>query len=175
MGTPKAKPPVKLIIGFISAHDAALAKAETLLVRKFGPLDFQSDESLFSHTDYYREELGSGLKRTFISFRRLIMPQDLASIKWATNAIEKKFSRQGLRTINIDPGYLDLGKLVLASTKDYTHRIFVGRGIFAESTLYYKDKTFQAWPWTYPDYRTREYIALFNAIRTLYAQQIKRT
>ena len=77
------------------------------------------------------------------------------------------------RIINIDPGYLDLSKLILASTKDYKHRIYLTKGIYAEVTLFYQDKTFCPWEWTYPDYKTGEYIEIFNRIRQIYAEQIK--
>jgi hypothetical protein len=85
-----------------------------------------------------------------------------------TNALEAKLSKEGKRTVNIDPGYIDMAKLVLFSTKDYTHRLYLNKGIFAEVTLYYKDDTFNPWPWTYPDYKSSEYIAIFNHIRGLY-------
>ena len=88
------------------------------------------------------------------------------------NKIEAKNSFSGKRVINIDPGYLDLSKLVLFSTKDYTHRIHVGSGIFAEVTLFYKDKNFTAWPWTYPDYKTKDYLSIFNTMRDIYKKDI---
>lgn len=173
MGQIKDHPPVKLIIAFIFKEENTLVQAQCLLEKKFGKIDFTSATLPFSHTDYYQEEFGPGLKRKFISFRKLIPPQKLAQIKIITNKIEEKLSQGKERLINIDPGYLDLAKLVLASTKDYKHRIYLGSGIYAEVTLFYQGKTFQAWECTYPDYRSSEYIALFNTIREIYAQQIK--
>ena len=79
----------------------------------------------------------------------------------------------GKRRINIDPGFLSLGKLILATTKDQCHRVYLGKGIFAEVTLFYKQKTFNPWPWTYPDYQSREYLEIFNSIRGIYQEQIK--
>lgn len=164
---------VKLIIGFIFKEEIVFNKAKAILERKFGKIDFQSQILSFSHTDYYAEEFGQDLKRKFISFQKLITPQQLAGIKILTNKIENYLSREGKRRINIDPGYLDLSKLILATTKDYRHRIYLNKGIYAEVTLFYQGKSFQSWEWTYPDYRTPEYIAIFNQIRELYAQQTK--
>ncbi|MBU3958775.1 MAG: DUF4416 family protein, partial [Candidatus Omnitrophica bacterium] len=100
-------------------------------------------------------------------------PHTLAKIKIITNQIEKKLSSAESRRINIDPGYLTLAKLILATTKDYRHRIYLRKGIYAEVTLSYQGKTFCPWEWTFADYKTVEYIDIFNRIRELYAQQIK--
>ena len=104
----------------------------------------------------------------------MIQIAQLSKIKVFTNRVENKLSLNSRRQINIDPGYLDMAKLVLASTKDYKHRIYLDRGIYAEITLFYRDKTFQPWEWTYPDYRTSDYIRIFNQIRQVYAQQTKK-
>ena len=173
MGQIKRLKPVKLFAGFIFRQDYAFKKAMTVLEARFGRCDFESEPIAFTHTDYYENEFGKGLTRKFLSFPKLIPPDELSSIKAATNRIEKKLSKDGSRLVNIDPGYLDLGKAVLATTKDYNHRIYLARGIYAEVTLYYRDKTFTPWDWTYPDYRTPEYIDTFNKIRSLYAEQIK--
>lgn len=173
MGQPKKHLPAKLIIGFIFKKEEILKKAEVILEKQFGKIDFASLSLPFNHTNYYGKELGKDLKRNFVSFKKLINPASLAKIKIATNKIERNLSKGAKRTINIDPGYLDLAKLILASTKDYKHRIYLNKGIFLEVTLFYQDKTFQAWDWTYSDYRTGEYIAIFNQIRTIYARQIK--
>jgi len=166
---------VKLVIGFIFKEKKALAKSKSLLIKHFGSLDFESRVMPFKLTDYYRDEFGSGLKRVFISFKKLILPQQLSAIKTLANKIEKKFTCANKRAVNIDPGYLNLAKLVLASTKDYAHRIYLGKGIYAEITLFYQGqgKTFRPWQWTYPDYRTEEYILIFNHIREIYSGQTK--
>lgn len=173
MGKIKKHQPVKLIIGFIFKEEGIRCKAQGLLEKKFGKIDYVSQGLSFTHTDYYAKEFGCGLKRQFISFKKLILPQGLPGIKIFTNKIEQNLSRGGLRLINIDPGYLDMSKLILASTKDYRHRIYLNRGIYAEVTLYYRKQGFNAWEWTYPDYRTDDYLAIFNRIREIYATQIK--
>ncbi len=163
---------VNLVIGLLANNTETLAKAGDSLKRMFGPTDLESPVTDFTHTDYYAEEMGPALKRQFLSFKRLFGLKGLYSVKLKTNSLEKKFAKGGKRTVNIDPGYLDLAKLVLFSTKDYTHRIFLEKGIFAEVTLFYKDKSFAPWPWTYPDYRTSSYNELFNRIRDIYKAKI---
>lgn len=173
MGTIRKPHPVKLFAAFIFKEEAVLAKAKALLSKRFGAIEFESETKAFSHTRYYEEEFGAGLKRQFISFRKLIRPEQLADIKLTTNRIEARLSGDKKRTVNIDPGYIDLAKCVLASTKDYKHRIYAGKGIYTEVTLFFQGKTFQPWEWTYPDYRSPEYISILNSIRELYAKQIK--
>jgi hypothetical protein len=179
MGQLNRHKPVKLIIGLIFQEEAALKqasacfKAEAILAHKFGKIDFSSPTLAFRHTDYYENEFGKNLKRRFISFSKLISIEKLAEIKNTTNKVEFRLSRNNRRLVNIDPGYLDLSKLILATTKDYKHRIGLGKGIYAEVTLFYQDKTFKPWEWTYRDYQTPEYISIFNQIREIYAAQIK--
>jgi hypothetical protein len=173
MGTIAKPSPVKLIIGLIFQKEDCFLEAKRILEKKFGKTDFQSQTLAFTHTDYYQEEFGKNLKRTFLSFLRLIPPEQLAEIKTFTNKIERKLFQTGRRQVNIDPGYLNLSKLILATTKDFSHRIYLKDGIFAEVTLSYKDATYTAGNLTYPDYRTDEYKQIFNHIRKIYAQQIK--
>lgn len=173
MGIAKEPPAVKLIAGFIFKDESVYAKALSELIKLFGVCDFESRIIDFDYTDYYQEEMGSSLKRRFVSFKKLIPPQKLPQIKIITNKIEQKLSLKNKRNINIDPGYVDLAKLVLATTKDFKHRIYLDKGIFAEITLFYQNKTFCSWELTYPDYRTKEYILAFNKIRDIYNQQIK--
>lgn len=173
MGRIKKHQPVKFVIGLIFKNKSVLDKAKGILEKEFGKIDYESRALPFRHTSYYAAEFGRNLKRKFICFAKLIQPQNLTQIKNATNIIEKKLSRRGLRLINIDPGYLDMAKLILASTKDYKHRVYLNKGIYAEITLFYQNRTFTPWEWTYPDYRTAEYISIFNRIREIYAQQIK--
>jgi len=173
MGRIKKQPPVKLITGFIFKDGEYFCKAKQGLRKSFGEIDFESQEIPFNHTDYYQKEFGHSLKRKFISFKRLITPQSIVETKIITNRIEVRLSKDSLRRINIDPGYIDMAKLVLASTKDFRHRIYLNKGIFAEIALFYQNKSFRPWEWSYPDYRTQEYFEIFNQIRKIYASQIK--
>jgi hypothetical protein len=168
MGEIKNHHSVKLIIGFIYKDKPSFDKAKAVLIKKFGPIDFESRALSFCHSDYYEKEFGKNLTRSFISFKKLISPEKLPAIKVLTNTIEKKLSVKGSRFINIDPGYLDLAKLILASTKDFFHRIYLGKGILAETTLVFQNKTFRPLEWTYPDYKSIEYIEIFNYIRHIY-------
>ena len=173
MGKITKHPPVKLISGFIFKKNTYLKASQAALEKRFGKIDFESAPLCFTHTDYYEKEMGRGLMRVFVSFKKLILASELAGIKIFTNRIEGKFLSGKSRLINIDPGYLEMSKLVLASTKDFNHRIYLKDWIFAEVTLYYAQKNFRAWDWTYPDYRTQEYINIFNKIREIYEFQIK--
>ncbi len=174
MGRIKKHQPVKLVIGFIFKEEGILSFAESILKRLFGKIDYESQSLAFTHTSYYEGEFGKNLKRKFISFQKLIRPQNLPKIKINTNITEEKLSKHGLRLINIDPGYLDMAKLILASTKDYKHRIYLDKGIYGEITLFYQNKSFTPWEWTYPDYKTADYIRVFNQIREIYAKQRKK-
>lgn len=165
--------PVKFIIGFIFKEQDTFNKAKIALIKNLGKIDFESQALAFNYTDYYEKELGKGLKRSFCSFKKLIRPDELSKIKTLTNKIEQKLSKNNKRMINLDPGYIDLAKLVLASSKDYSHRIYLNNGVFAEITLVFKGKSFMPHEWTYPDYKTEEYIEIFNKIRGIYAAQIK--
>lgn len=166
--------PVKLIMGMISPNADLFDQLTQTLVEKFGPVDLKSNVFNFDKTDYYEEEMGKDLKRQFLSFCELIETRELVEIKLFTNSMEEKFSLskdEPSRLINLDPGYLDCTKLVLANTKDSPNRIYLRERIYAEITLYFSQGTFKFRPWTFPDYKTREYIETFNQIRKLYISQ----
>jgi len=172
MGIILKRKAVKLFIGFIYKDEAAFQNALKRLEKYYGKADFQSRPFEFLHTDYYRREMGDALLRKFAGFRRLILPQELPAIKLLTNRIEKLLLKNNKRTVNIDPGYLDPAKVILATTKDYNHRIYLDKGIFAEVTLFFSQGEFRPWQWTYPDYGSREYAQVFEEIRKIYVRQI---
>lgn len=171
MGTARQPQPVKLVVSILGGDPALLEEAEACLEEAFGPVDYRSGLLPFHHTTYYEPEMGADLKRRIVAFQRLVDPGDLAAIKRRTNALEERWAVEGKRRVNLDPGYVDLGKLVLASTKNHAHRIYLGQGIYAEVTLHYRGGRFQPWPWTYPDYASEEYCRLFGEIRALYQAQ----
>jgi len=175
MGEIKKHPPVKLIMGMISADADLFPSAESLLSQEFGSVDFCSDVMSFDYTDYYIKEMGADLTRKFVSFERLIQPDEIVQIKHRTNELEREFLNPETRRrqVNLDPGYVSAAKLVLASTKDHIHRIYLRDGIYAEITLRMEKKSFRAWQWTYPDYRSEEYIRIFNEIRRIYMEQLR--
>ncbi|MBD3217501.1 MAG: DUF4416 family protein [candidate division Zixibacteria bacterium] len=167
---------VKLFCGLIYRDLDLLREATRLLTKAFGPLDNESGIYDFDHTEYYQSEMGTNLIRRFISFEELVEPTRLVNIKAKTNEIEKKLAdRDGdsfKRNINIDPGYMELSKIVLASTKNYSHRIYMGKGIFAEVTLIRKNNKFKFLPWTYPDYVHPIALVFFEETRTILKNQI---
>ncbi|MFH0764284.1 MAG: DUF4416 family protein [Candidatus Omnitrophota bacterium] len=175
MGTIKHPDKVKLIAGLLSGDAALFQKVKKRLEEICGAVDLESGILDFGHTDYYRKEMGGDLKRIFYSFKRPAGLADIYKVKLRTNLIEKRFLANGKRAVNIDPGYLNLSKLVVFSTKDYTHRIYLNKGICAEVTLFYKDGTYNPWPWTYPDYKTGPYIKFFNSVRAIYKEGGKAT
>jgi hypothetical protein len=174
----RIRPPqrVKLLIGLICDDADLMHRTEQLLCRQFGGIDLTSEDYPFDQTEYYRDELGADLLRRFVSFERLIQPDHLADIKRATNALEDDIARDTAadegRTINIDPGYIALGKLVLASTKDHSHRIYLQSGIFAEVTLQYRDKAWAAGPATFPDFAMPRYHPFLNLVRQRLRKQL---
>ena len=168
--------PVKLIMGLIIADAAPVAEARQHLEASYGKIDLETARSPFVATRYYEREMGPQLSRMFWSFEPLIAPDALASIKRQTNRLERTFAwwdgQRWRRRVNLDPGYVDLAKLVLATTKDRQHRLYLGQGIYGEVTLRFTGGRFVPWEWTYPDYRTPEYVAFFDAVRRRYRQQL---
>lgn len=173
MGQIRKPKPVKLISSMFTADLELLEVARKRLSETFGPTDYGSDLLPFDHTSYYAAEFGEELMRKIVAFAELVDPGRLAEIKRLTNDLEMGWAREGKRCINLDPGYVSLSKLVLATTKNHGHRIYVGQGIYAEVTLGYRSKTFYSWKWTYPDYASPPYIAIFNHIRELYLAQLR--
>jgi hypothetical protein len=173
MGTAKQPTPVKLIVSMFTADPALFSVAQAKMCESFGPVDFVSEILPFAHTDYYTGEFGAPLWREFITFDRLVDPAQLVECKRLTNSIEQELAVGGKRRINLDPGYVSLSKLILATTKDHAHRIYLGQGIYGEVTLCYRDKKFTGWPWTYPDYGSPTYLQLFEGIRQRYAAQLR--
>ena len=161
--------PAKLIMGMLSSVRTLFEEVEILLEKKLGKIDVKSDIIPFDFTDYYKKEMGPNILRRFFSFKNSIDPEEISSIKVWTNELEDTYKRNGKypvhRPVNLDPGYLTRCKLILASTKDFYHRIYLQKGIYAEVTLYYKERQYENLPWTYPDYQTAEYKDFFLRVR----------
>ncbi len=177
MGSIRPALPVNLIVGMISGDRSLFEMAETRLKEECGPIDLASGLIPFDLTDHYEKEMGKGLLRKFIGFERLIGPDRIVSIKALTNRLEGYFAAMHLpvsRPVNLDPGYIGGGKLVLATTKDHAHRIYLGEGVYAEVALRYVRGRFVPLPWTYTDYKTKEYQGFFSRVRTLYLNKFDR-
>ena len=170
MGSIRPPKPVKLLIGLLSGDRDLMSRACQLLSKQFGQIDHWSEHWPFEQTEYYSDELGEHIERRFVAFSQLIHPDAIAEIKRQTNDIETRICedlalRTDRRLVNLDPGYVALSKLVLATTKDYAHRIYLRRGIYAEATLRFHDGGWHTWPWTYPDYASKEYQDFFVTVR----------
>ena len=157
--------PVKLFVGILSSDNTLLEEVEYLLAKRLGKVDIKSEIFPFDFTDYYKKEMGTNISRQFLCFKELINPEELSDIKIWTNELENeiKCNRKSdvARPINLDPGYLTHCNLILASAKDYYHRIHLQNGIYAEVTLFYQHEVFKNLPWTYPDFQTEEYKNFF--------------
>jgi hypothetical protein len=177
MGQPAEPSPVLPLLAAFSRYDEALAWARGRAVAAWGPLALESRPFEFDQTSYYDPTMGRGLRKVFFAFAGLADPAGLADWKLATNAWETEYAALGrhpeLRPLNLDPGYLTLGKLVLASTKDFSHRIYLQRGIFAEITLYYRHHRWQHHEWTFADYRQASYHEFFLRCREHLHQQLR--
>ncbi len=154
-----------LFTGLLFHDETYLSKARQRLTNLFGKTLFESPTFDWDYSTYYADELGWPIKRHFIFFEGLINSATLPEIKLLTREIEDALSKEGRRLINIDPGYLTLSKVVLASTKNYSHRIYMGKGIFAEVTLVYRNKSYQPHLFTYRDYASDDYIKVFMKAR----------
>lgn len=165
---------VKLICAVLYSSQEKYSKTKNVLTRKFGPIDFESKEIDFTFTDYYTPEMGKPLWRRFISFKKLVSPEKIVAVKHFCVNLEKKFAPNNKRIVNLDPGYLNESRLILSTTKDFSHRIYLGKGVFAEITLLYQNNQFNDFPTTFPDYRTNQYKEILTNIRNLYRQQIKK-
>jgi len=171
MGQIQPPSPVLLLLAASSRHAEALQWARELATALFGPTALVSEAFDFTETDYYTATMGTDLKKQFAVFERLVDPAALADIKRQTNAWESEYAALGRhaepRPLNLDPGYITPAKLVLASTKDHAHRLYLRDGIYAEVTLAYRDRRWQPLEWTYPDYRRDDYQRFFTECRRL--------
>lgn len=174
MSTPKAPQPAKLVTGIILKEKRLVDKLVNILAERFGPVDIISRWFSFDYTSYYETEMGSPLFRRMLAFEILIDQQRLAEIKNYTNYIESVYSENGNRAVNIDPGYMLCERFVLATGKNYTHRIYIGNNIYADLTLIYQDGGFKKLPWTYPDYTDDKMMDYLNNVRHKYIRDLKR-
>jgi len=164
---------VKLICSVFSSEETILRESIRRLEDLFGRSDWVSPPMFFDRTRYYEREMGWPLHRLFVSFGDLVRPDRIVEAKLSTNELEAKYSRGEKRRVNIDPGYVSLERLVLATGKNYTHRIYLARGVFADLTLLFQRGTFRPLEWTFPDYASPEMIEIFNRIRARYKAQLR--
>lgn len=176
MGEVRTPASAALIVAAFSRYDEALDWSRQRMVQAWGRIALASPAFEFDQTDYYLPTMGPGLRKVFWAFEQRIDPGRLVECKLMSNRWESEYAGLGRhaepRPLNLDPGYLGLGKLVLASTKDFTHRIYLAGGIYAEVTLNYRHQRWEGHPWTFPDYRRADYHQFFTRVRDwLHRQQ----
>ena len=161
--------PVLLILAAFSRYGEALDWALERGAHEFGPLALTSERFEHRETRYYEPTMGPDLRKTFLAFERLVEPARLPELKTATNRWEAEYvdlaKHSESRPLNLDPGYLTEAKLVLASTKDRDHRVYLGQGIYAEVTLHFSRGAWRTREWTYPDYQRADYHRFFTECR----------
>jgi hypothetical protein len=169
--------PVKLICGIYAVEDGHFEQAEIRLAALHGPLDGRSPRFPFTATDYYEPEMGSGLRRSFLSFARLIDPTALAGIKIRTNRLEDEMAGESgaaeRRLVNLDPGYLTRAALIMATSKDFSHRIPLQGGIYAHLEFLFTKTGIRTLEWTYPDFHQAGYQEFFLDTRKTYLSQLR--
>ena len=165
--------PAKLVMSVFMKEKPLFESVFPLLETIGGPVDLVSRWLDFDFTNYYHKEMGHPLFRRILAFKSLVDQADLSKIKLATNAVEQQFVKDQQRRINIDPGYLLPSRFVLATGKDYAHRIYIGDRMYADLTLMYVGKQFVSLDWTYPDYRSKEIIRFLEQVRDKYLLDLK--
>jgi hypothetical protein len=169
MAQPRPHPPAVLLLAAFSRYENALSWARERASEAWGPIAQESPAFDFTQTNYYRNTMGPDLRKVFFAIERPFDPADLADIKLQTNAWEEAYRASAgapePRPLNLDPGYLTLGKLVLASAKGRSHRLYLRDGIYAEVTLYYSAHRWQSCEWTYADYRREDFQTFFSQCR----------
>jgi len=175
MSLPTEPTPVKLFTATLYRDEQKLQQAKDILVENFGPIDYISPAFPFARSNYYADEMGEPISRIFYSFRDLIDPGDLAKIKCTTNEIEQRLAVANKRTANIDAGYLDYGKVVLASMKFHNQKIYLSGGVYADMNLLFEKGRFKPFEWTFPDFREGIYEKVLLHIRNKYKADIRRS
>jgi hypothetical protein len=173
MSRPHEPDPVKLITSLFSPEKELINRIISELAGVFGRVDWISPELLFNRTKYYAREMGWPLHRRFISFEKLVPADGLAEIKLRSNEIEQQYLHNGNRKVNIDPGYISLERLILATGKNYVHRVYLSKGVYADLTLIFEKGSYRPLKWTYRDYADPETIGFFNGVREQYFKQLR--
>jgi Domain of unknown function (DUF4416) len=156
---------VQPIVGLLAASPALLAEARDALTAAVAPVVLASAEARWTQSDYYRAEMGTEIWRQYLALDALMAPDELADLKRLTNRLEDRWRTGRGRAVNVDPGYLDLLRVVLASTKDAAHRVGIAPGLYAEASLHFVHGRFAAWPYTYPDYAGDDALDFFTSVR----------
>jgi hypothetical protein len=174
LSKPQEPLPAKLGIGVIYKEKKAADSAWLTMEKSWGAIDVIWEARPFNYTEYYEAEMGGPLYRRWVFFRELVAQDRLVDIKWQTLEIEQQWTAQEKRRLNLDPGLITAERLVLATGKNYSHRIYLGKGIFGDLTLIFSKGTYRPLAWTYPDYKDQPAIEMFNKIRLKYLRDISK-
>lgn len=175
MAAPQVPDAVKLFVAVLWHDATALERAHSRMQALWGPSDYVGPDRLFDATDYYVAEMGAPLYRRMIGFRELIAPEAIVEIKLAANALEVELTGPAGRSVNLDAGYLDHNKVVLASAKNAGQKIHLGRGIYADLVARYSHGRYQPFEWTFPDFKTGRYDDELAELRQRYLQALRST
>jgi len=175
MSRPQPPKPAKLVISLFMKDKGLIVAVTGALTENFGPVDMVSSWFPFNFTTYYEPEMGAPLFRRVLAFKTLVKQSALADIKTTTNNLEQEYSFSGKRMVNLDPGYMLHERFVLATGKNYSHRIYIGRRIYADLTLIYVKGRFQTLPWTYPDYADESMLTYLEQVRQKYVIDLRST
>lgn len=175
MGTPREPRPAKYFVALLSSEVDLVPAVEGEIASVLSAIDWRSAVMPWAESKFYEKEMGPGLVRQFLSLSDLASPRDLAAVKLKTQAIEARFRAAGsnARRVNLDPGYIDIHKVVLGSTKNAGQRIYLSSGVYGEATLLYFDGEFHGLPYTYPDYLWPEARGFFSRLREVYLHQLR--
>jgi hypothetical protein len=173
MSKPRPPKPAKLVISCFTKDKKVFGEVAQRLTEFFGQPDVVSPWLAFEHTDYYKPEMGAPLFRRLMAYHELMEQEGLPDVKLVTNELEDKFATDRKRLVNIDPGYLLAERFVLATGKNYTHRIYLKGGIYGDLTLVYYNGGFHALDWTYPDYAGERIVSFLQCVRDRYIYQMK--
>jgi hypothetical protein len=176
MALPRPFAPVKPVCGVIYKDGALYDEVKRRLIEEWGKIDNESAPFPFDLTDHYRTEMGEGLTRRFVSFEALIAPETLPSLKIRAIELEEALRKErgaAGRPVNIDPGYLTAAALVMATAKNFAHRVPLAQGIYAHLEFLFTRTGVKTLEWTYPDLRREPAQAYFWSVRESFLRQIR--
>jgi hypothetical protein len=166
--------PVTLFLAALITPRSPWEEVRARLEAQWGKIEFVYGPIDFTYSDYYDEEMGRPQQKIYMTFEKAIERDTLPQHKLFTNELEQRYAAGGKRSINCDPGYISRDKLVLASTKDFYHRLYLGEGIFGEVTLHFRKGDFQVFPWTYPDYQNKALWEMLIKVRAALVGRLRK-